>query len=99
MSLAMEAAGYLTIAEAARRFPSGRGRHLTVKAVRSRIRQGVGGVRLRAEYDGRSYLIRPEWIEEFVTEVTRRRLANPVAPPRADAEAAARLKERHGIDT
>ena len=60
----------LTLKEAARLIPGRGGCSLSVKAVRRRITQGVGGIRLRAINNGSDWFTTAAWIDEFLTAAT-----------------------------
>ncbi len=70
---------YYSVAEAAVHFP----KPISPAAVLRKIRVGNKGVKLRAQFDGYTYVTTQEWIDQFILEVseTKKTLDKPILPP------------------
>lgn len=60
----------ITVGEACTLFPG----KITKQSVMRRIKVGIDGVKLRAEFDGFRWFTCEEWVKEFLEEVTNRKL-------------------------
>lgn len=67
---------YIDLETAGQRFP----RKKSAKAVKNLVQRGIGGIRLRAVSDGYRYFTTQEWIDQYLTEQSRKRLGQQPEP-------------------
>lgn len=88
----------MTLAAAARLFPTKNGKSVSLVSMRRWVATGVRGVRLGASYSGGRWWTTRDAVERFTAEVTRRRLAAATVAPQRTARATDDyLRTRYGI--
>lgn len=60
----------MSVGEACSLFPG----EISKQSVMRRIKVGIDGVKLRAEFDGFQWFTCAEWVKEFLDEITNKRL-------------------------
>lgn len=80
---------WITTKEAGKLFPV----PISSRSVTDKIRRGNDGIRLKAQFDGKRFVLRPEWITEFLDALTARKLRGPVRFTDNAAEAMQMLRE------
>lgn len=86
---------YITLAEAGKRFPI----PLSPKSVLHRMKVGLRGVQLKCQTDGYRYVTTQEWIDEFIREITIKRVPQVVRvqPSQSHEQVMAHLRAlKHG---